>query len=69
MPKPKGLPKTGGRVAGSKNVATKEAKVALEQLAQEHTEAALAVLVDVMQNAETSAAPCGSPTAPAPVLL
>lgn len=43
-------------MVGSKNVATKQAKAALEQLAQEHTGAALAVLVDVMQNAEAPAA-------------
>jgi len=56
MPKPKGLPKTGGRRVGSLNVATKHTKQALEQLAQDHTEAALQVLVEVMKHGQSDAA-------------
>ena len=55
--RPKGQPKTGGRVAGmSKNKATKEAKIALEDLAKEHTQAALNALVNVAKNGKSEAA-------------
>ena len=52
MPRPKGTPKTGGRKKGSLNKATAEVKKA----AQEHTEAALKVLVEVAENGESEAA-------------
>lgn len=52
----KGHPKSGGRKAGAKNVATREAKIALEVLAQQHSEAALSALVDVMNNGVSPAA-------------
>jgi hypothetical protein len=52
----KGHPKSGGRKAGAKNVATREAKLALEALAQQHSEAALGALVDVMNNSVSPAA-------------
>ena len=55
--RPKGQPKTGGRVAGvSKNKVTKEAKLALEELAKEQTKAALGALVNVAKNGKSEAA-------------
>jgi hypothetical protein len=44
MARPKGLPKTGGRKAGTPNKATGE----IRALAQEYTEAAVRVLAEIM---------------------
>ncbi len=52
MPRQKGTPKTGGRKKGVPNKATAEVKKA----AQEHTEAAIKVLVEVAENGESEAA-------------
>lgn len=60
MSRPKGTtgtPKTGGRITGvSKNIATKDAKIALEDLAKNHAPAALAALVKVMETSDSPAA-------------
>jgi hypothetical protein len=48
--RPKGSPKTGGRIAGvSRNKATKEAKDALEKLARKYTTSALRTLAEVAE--------------------
>jgi hypothetical protein len=52
MARPKGLPKTGGRTAGTPNRATAEVKA----LAQEHTEAAVRVLAEIMASTDASPA-------------
>jgi hypothetical protein len=48
MPRPRGLPKTGGRTRGTLNRATASVKV----LAQEYTEAAVLALAEIMENRE-----------------
>jgi hypothetical protein len=54
--RPKGLPKTGGKKPGSKNFATKEAKIAIEDLAKTYAPAALAALNRVATSSESDAA-------------
>jgi hypothetical protein len=52
MARPKGLPKTGGRQAGTPNKATCEVRA----LAQEYTEAAVLVLAEVMTSKDATPA-------------
>lgn len=52
MPRPKGLPKTGGRTAGTPNKITADIKA----LAQEHGVTAITMLATVMTTAESDQA-------------
>jgi hypothetical protein len=52
MARPKGLPKTGGRQAGTPNKATCEVRA----LAQEYTEAAVLALAEVMTSRDAAPA-------------
>lgn len=52
MPRPKGLPKTGGRVAGTPNKATADIKA----LAQEHCITAITMLATIMTTSESDQA-------------
>ena len=47
MAKLKGSPKSGGRKKGVKNIAPRESKIALEELARTHAPAALEALAKV----------------------
>lgn len=56
MSRPKGLPKTGGRVAGQPNHATAQVKA----LAKKHGPAAIARLAHLMVKAESEQAQVGA---------